>query len=178
MKKRRAVFSHEKKNMQFRDRIVTPTNIVLFLFLLYQLNDYVKHYNYHKRLHEIYVHISQDGLCMSQLFETRQNVQVVTVSYEGMELSCASARELAKKYPLMEAFTGFVESKYVYKIITMDSWMIQVLSIIAIMWSMWLYKGYSVSVYQTDRMALPYHFLPKLPTPSHKKKSNNIKYLQ
>ncbi len=138
----------------------TLSHALFLLILFYQLNDFARHYSRESELHSSYVQMARDVKCASRELSGELSVRIESVSYRGVSASCEEAQRQARSFPLLSAFSHWVESKYLFKLMTMESRITQGMSILLLMWLIYVMGKYYTTCYQMDRISLPYNTVP------------------
>lgn len=134
-------------------------HVVLLLGILYEINDFGNHVSMHLSRRRAYNRMAADARCFPEPVD-EDSVNVVTVSCNGVVATCLEAREKARAFILGQAFKSWSESRYLYKLLTMESRVTQVMVILLLAWTIHVAGKYYIAVYQTNHLALPYRYAP------------------
>lgn len=137
---------------------------VVLLAILYEINDFGNHVAHHLYKRRAYRRMAADSRCLPEPID-EDSVNVVTVSCNGIVATCLEARGNATAFVLGQSFNSFIESRYLYQLLTLESRVAQVMVILLLMWTIHVAGKYYIAVYQTNHIALPINYAR--PSASH-----------
>lgn len=164
--------SEKKKFVRALMKVTTLVCTTVALVALYQLSDYAEHWRYYSVLIHKYSVIAGSEECdvAGKYFGVSPRVEIATLRMDDVISNCSYAKEMSTRSAHLLAFMSFCESKYAYKVATMDSHATKIMAVVITLAVMYFVSDYYKNAYNIERLSVPFQqALSTRSPPKHQK---------